>query len=57
MDKYEKLIDKILKGHSDANEEVLNLQPKGSKAKPYQVRQVRNLIMRYKLKLEVKNDK
>jgi hypothetical protein len=30
-------------------EEILNLQPRGSMAKPYQVRQVRNLIVRYKL--------
>lgn len=29
--------------------EILNLQPKGYKAKPYQVRQVRNAILRYKL--------
>jgi hypothetical protein len=33
-------------------EEILNLQPKGSKAKPYQVKQVRNLILKYKLELE-----
>jgi hypothetical protein len=30
-------------------EEILNLQPKGSNAKPYQVRQVRNLILKHKL--------
>ena len=29
--------------------EILNLQPKGSKAKPYQVRQVRQLILKYRL--------
>jgi len=29
--------------------EILNLQPKGAKAKPYQVRQVRNVILRYHL--------
>lgn len=29
--------------------EILNLQPRGSKAKPYQVKQVRNIIVRYKL--------
>lgn len=33
-------------------EEIVNLQPKGSKAKPYQVKQVRNLILRYKLGVE-----
>ena len=37
-------------------EELLNLQPKRSKAKPYQVKQVRNLILKYKLKLEEEND-
>ncbi|MEW6232309.1 MAG: type II toxin-antitoxin system HicA family toxin [Chloroflexota bacterium] len=30
-------------------EEILNLQPKGAKAKPYQVKQVRNVILKYKL--------
>jgi predicted RNA binding protein YcfA (HicA-like mRNA interferase family) len=29
--------------------EILNLQPKGSQAKPYQVKQVRNVILKYKL--------
>jgi hypothetical protein len=29
--------------------EILNLQPKGSQAKPYQVKQVRNIILKYKL--------
>ena len=30
-------------------EEILNLQPRGSLAKPYQVRQVRDVIVRYRL--------
>jgi hypothetical protein len=30
-------------------DEIINLQPKGSKAKQYQVKQVRNLILKYKL--------
>ena len=30
-------------------EEILNLQPKNGKGKPYQVNQVRNVILRYKL--------
>lgn len=30
-------------------EEILNLQPKGSKAKPYQVKQVRRVILKYRL--------
>jgi len=33
-------------------EEILNLQPKGASAKPYQVKQVRDLILRYRLRLE-----
>ena len=32
-------------------EEIINLQPKGSKAKRYQVRQVRDLVFQYDLKL------
>ena len=35
-------------------EEILNLQPKGSQAKAYQVKQVRNIILKYRL--EVLND-
>ena len=30
-------------------EEIINLQPKGSKAKAYQVKQVRNIILKYRL--------
>lgn len=30
-------------------EEILNIQPKGDKAKAYQVKQVRNIILKYKL--------
>lgn len=33
----------------DGVEEILNLQPKGNKSKPYQVKQVRNVILKYKL--------
>ena len=29
--------------------EILNLQPKGTNAKPYQVKQVRKAILKYKL--------
>ncbi len=29
--------------------EILNIQPKGTKAKAYQVRQVRDVIVKYKL--------
>ena len=52
--------ERIRGGHHiftrDGVEEILNLQPKGSKAKPYQVKQVRNVILRYKLRLEEEND-
>jgi predicted RNA binding protein YcfA (HicA-like mRNA interferase family) len=30
-------------------EEILNLQPRGAKCKPYQVKQVRSVIIKYKL--------
>lgn len=30
--------------------EIINIQSKGNKAKPYQVRQIRNIILKYKLK-------
>ena len=30
-------------------EEILNLQPKGSKAKSYQVKQVRSIIVKYRI--------
>ena len=33
----------------DDVKEILNLQPKGNKSKPYQVKQVRNVILKYKL--------
>lgn len=78
MGKYEKLLQLVLSGRSDANvtfgelrqlllrlgfserirgdhhiyfregvEEILNLQPRGGMAKPYQVKQVRGVILRY----------
>lgn len=33
-------------------EEILNLQPRNGKGKPYQVKQVREVILKYNLKLE-----
>lgn len=33
----------------DGVEEIINIQPVGSKAKPYQVKQVRGVILKYKL--------
>lgn len=78
MGKYEKLLQLVLGGRSDANvafgelrqlllrlgfaerirgdhhifcregvEEILNLQPRGGMAKPYQMKQVRGVILRY----------
>lgn len=36
----------------DGVEEIINIQPKQNKAKPYQVRQVRNILLKYNLGLE-----
>jgi predicted RNA binding protein YcfA (HicA-like mRNA interferase family) len=33
----------------DGVEEIINVQPSGDKAKPYQVKQVRAVIVKYKL--------
>jgi predicted RNA binding protein YcfA (HicA-like mRNA interferase family) len=30
-------------------DEIVNIQPAGNKAKPYQIKQIRNLIMKYRL--------
>lgn len=80
MTRSDKLLERVLRGTSDANipfdglrhlltqlgfeerirgshhiftnsgiEEILNLQPKGAHSKPYQVKQVRQVILRYKL--------
>jgi predicted RNA binding protein YcfA (HicA-like mRNA interferase family) len=35
--------------HRDGVDEILNLQPKGSNAKSYQVKQVRDAILKHKL--------
>ena len=29
--------------------EILNIQPKGSTAKPYQVKQIRNVLVKYRI--------
>jgi hypothetical protein len=80
MSQFEKILEKVLRGASDANIdfedlrqllhglgfqerirgnhhiyskenviEIINLQAKGSKAKSYQIKQVRNLILKYGL--------
>ncbi len=36
----------------DGVAEILNLQPRGSKAKPYQVKQIRDLILKYELEID-----
>ena len=38
--------------HKTGIAEILNLQSKGGKAKPYQVRQVRELVLKYQLEIE-----
>jgi predicted RNA binding protein YcfA (HicA-like mRNA interferase family) len=38
--------------HQTGIEEILNLQPKGSQAKPDQVRQVREVVLKYRLSLD-----
>ena len=40
----------------DDVDEIINLQSKNNKAKPYQVKQVRGIIVKYKLSLD-KNEK
>lgn len=35
--------------YKDGIAEIINIQPNGSKAKPYQVKQVRHIILKYKL--------
>ena len=37
----------------DGVEEILNLPPRGANAKNYQVKQVRNIILKYKLSEEM----
>jgi hypothetical protein len=36
--------------------EIINLQPKGSKGKPYQIKQIRNILLQYKISLENNNN-
>ena len=35
--------------YKDKIPEIIHLQPRGSNAKPYQVKQVRNIILKYQL--------
>ncbi len=40
--------DHFIFTHTDV-EEIINIQPNGNKAKPYQVKQIRNLFIKYRL--------
>lgn len=35
----------------DGVNEIINIQPDGNKAKPYQVKQIRGLILKYKMEV------
>lgn len=54
MLRLSKVLEQILRGSHHiftrtGVDEIVNLQPKGSKAQSYQVRQVRQLIVKYNL--------
>ena len=38
--------------HRDGVVEILNVQPRGAKAKPYQIKQVRELLLKYKIEID-----
>jgi len=38
--------------HKEGVDEIINLQPIGNKAKPYQVKQVRNLMLKYQPEID-----
>jgi predicted RNA binding protein YcfA (HicA-like mRNA interferase family) len=46
-------VERVKGGHHiftrDGVAEIVNLQPKGNKAKPYQVKQVRSILVKYRL--------
>ena len=37
--------------YKEGIEEIINIQPDGNRAKTYQVKQVRNIILRYKMEV------
>ena len=53
MSQHEKMMLAILSGTQDKNisfsEEIINIQPVGKLAKSYQVKQVRQTILKYRL--------
>jgi hypothetical protein len=38
--------------HKEGVVEIVNIQPRNGKAKPYQVKQVRELLLKYKIDIE-----
>ena len=48
--------ERIIGGHHIFSkigvDEIINLQPKGAMSKPYQVKQVREIVLRYGLNIE-----
>jgi predicted RNA binding protein YcfA (HicA-like mRNA interferase family) len=40
----------------DGIEDIINIQPNGKLAKPYQVKQVRNIILQYRLATLIENE-
>jgi predicted RNA binding protein YcfA (HicA-like mRNA interferase family) len=38
--------------HKEGVVEIVNVQPRNGKAKPYQVKQVRELLLKYKINIE-----
>ena len=54
--KYLGFEERIKGGHhiffKEGIKEILNIQPRETKAKPYQVKQIRNIMLEYKLRGE-----
>jgi hypothetical protein len=48
MGKQEKTLNQIFRGKQGVTE-IINIQSAGSKAKPYQVKQIRSIFLKYKL--------
>jgi hypothetical protein len=42
--------------YKEGIEEIINIQAFGNKAKAYQVRQIRNILINYQLQLKIKDD-
>lgn len=47
MSREEKALAQVLGGTKDGVTEILNLQPNRAKAKAYQVKQVRDIVVKY----------